>query len=77
MMVMIRSGYKKIALAGISLALLAVSMSSALAAPLDFVLEPLARFDVAGTYARFGFIIDALIYFMILLGAAEVALRKQ
>ena len=57
--------------------LLILSAASVIAAPLDLVLDPLARFDIAGTYARYGFIIDGLIYFMILLGAAEVALRKQ
>ncbi|MBU0535381.1 MAG: hypothetical protein KKE20_00290 [Nanoarchaeota archaeon] len=47
------------------------------AAPLDLLLSPLAKMDIGGTYARYGFVIDSLIYFVILLGAAEVALRKQ
>ncbi|MCX6706876.1 MAG: hypothetical protein NT001_01920, partial [Candidatus Woesearchaeota archaeon] len=47
------------------------------AAPLDILLQPLAKFNIAALYQSYGYVIDCALYFMILIGAAQIGLKKQ
>jgi hypothetical protein len=49
----------------------------AYAAPLDMLLQPLAKLNIAQIYQSYGYVIDCMLYFMILIGAAQVGLKKQ
>lgn len=54
-----------------------LSCQAVLASPLDTILSPFSRVDIASLYSSYGFVIDSFIYFLILLGAAEIGLSKS
>src|SRR3989344_4682275 len=57
--------------------LLVLSAIGVLAAPLDAILNPISRLNIAAFYASYGFIIDAMLYFLLLMGAAQAGLGKM
>lgn len=60
-----------------SLILLSLFAAAVSAQLLDPILKPLEQIDIVGTYARFGFIIDTILYFVILIGAAQAGLGER
>ncbi|MBI3098531.1 MAG: hypothetical protein HYY93_09865 [Planctomycetes bacterium] len=67
-----------------TLTLLAVLIVAALAytvtaqaSPLDFVLEPIARLDIAGTHLRYHLAVDAILFFALFLALSQITLRGQ
>jgi len=66
---------KKLLIGIAAVFLLAVNIVHAQA--LDILLEPLSRFDIASLYQSYGFVIDCMLYFLLLVGAAQAGLSKM
>src|SRR3989338_5537330 len=43
----------------------------------DTIFEPFGGFNVAAAYAKYHMVVDTLLYFLIFIGIAQVALKKQ
>ncbi len=68
---------KKVYIALYVLLMLILFAASAHAQVLGTILEPFERLDIIGTYANYGFVIDAILYFVILVGAAQAGLGER
>ncbi|MCX6707132.1 MAG: hypothetical protein NT001_03245 [Candidatus Woesearchaeota archaeon] len=60
-----------------SLILLSLFAATVSAALLDPVLSTLDKINIVGTYGKYGFIIDTILYFVILIGAAQAGLGER
>src|SRR3989344_5158527 len=68
---------KRVYIALFAFILITVFATAVQAQLLDPILRPLQQIDIVGTYQRFGFVIDAILYFVILVGAAQTGLGDR